>query len=618
MTDTHPLPPACGVAFKEWAGVCAELASGRQVIILRKGGVAEGPGGFRPEHDTFWLYPTRLHEARQGLRGPPTPDEPTPDGTVPIAALARVEFVARIERPEVLDRLEPFHAWTAETVRKRFEYRTPGLWLLAVRAYRRDPAWPLPDAPEHAGCHSWVPLEQPIPTAGLRPAVSDEEFRARIAALRQALAEPAPAGPPPRPGDLVREAPATAFLLFLWLAVYLAMAWQQGSLHAGGNLATGGILRPVGDLFGSMTGRQLESGQIWRAWTATCVHWSLVHLGLNMLVLYQLGPLVEEWYGSWLFLGWAAVVGGLGNLVAAFSKSWLASLRGVPGSLDVPAAGGSVLICALMALVAVVGWRSRTRTGAVLSNLMIGLLAFCGLMGALLPFVDNYGHAGGAIVGGVAGLVHRPLLRLPGTRLAKLIGLFGLALLAGAGLAQREYAHAAGDVPPRTSPPSPSRAQRLVESLRRGQVAWNDLQAMHALYALAGRLPDRPGARSDPLHGIVVGPTRQRLVIQLRGLLVQLEASGLELRTGEERAALGGIKEQIAALGPRRPTPGEIVQFRSRVLTLAGRAASQMAEAQKALIEMGAIRRQPAPKGQPAGPLPPPNAAPSTPPGGSQ
>ena len=43
------------VAFKEWAVVCAALASGRQTIILRKGGMEEGRDGFRVEHGALVL-----------------------------------------------------------------------------------------------------------------------------------------------------------------------------------------------------------------------------------------------------------------------------------------------------------------------------------------------------------------------------------------------------------------------------------------------------------------------------------------------------------------------------------------------------------------------------------
>ena len=58
MTSESPepvLPVTCAFAFKEWAGVCAALESGRQSVILRKGGIADGPGGFVPDHEAFWL-----------------------------------------------------------------------------------------------------------------------------------------------------------------------------------------------------------------------------------------------------------------------------------------------------------------------------------------------------------------------------------------------------------------------------------------------------------------------------------------------------------------------------------------------------------------------------------
>src|SRR5205807_3294524 len=130
MTSRRRLPDACGVAFKEWAGVCAALAEGRQSLILRKGGIAEGPGGFAPEHTAFWLYPTHVHEAEQGLRA--REDEPsddpnlTPPGHVDLRALAVVAEVGYLDQPEALGAIEEFHVWTEETVRKRFAYRQPG------------------------------------------------------------------------------------------------------------------------------------------------------------------------------------------------------------------------------------------------------------------------------------------------------------------------------------------------------------------------------------------------------------------------------------------------------------------------------------------------------------
>ena len=160
MADFPP-PESCAVAFKEWAGVCEALAEGRQSLILRKGGIAEGPKGFVPEHPAFWLYPTRVHEAEQGLRiRRPRPLDDATAGTVELQALAVVASIGYVDRPEVLPALADLHVWTEETVEKRFHYRKPGLWVLGVRVYRRPEPAPLAVTLDHAGCKTWVSLDR--------------------------------------------------------------------------------------------------------------------------------------------------------------------------------------------------------------------------------------------------------------------------------------------------------------------------------------------------------------------------------------------------------------------------------------------------------------------------
>lgn len=185
----HPPPSECAVAFKEWAGVCAALLAGRQSLILRKGGVAEEGGRFRPEHPAFWLYPTVVHQAEQGLRtpGPGGIGPPDPQAVVPIEGLAVVEWAGRVETLDQLAALEPFHDWTDATIRGRFDYRRPGLWALAVRVYRRPAPWPLAVTPEQLGCKTWVPLDPPIATGGAAPALAPAGSARRIAAIRLAL-----------------------------------------------------------------------------------------------------------------------------------------------------------------------------------------------------------------------------------------------------------------------------------------------------------------------------------------------------------------------------------------------------------------------------------------------
>ncbi len=185
------LPPACPVAFKEWAGVVAALADGRQSLILRKGGIdeAEGPGRFRAEHDAFWLYPTWVHQAQQGLRvdAPEPPDDL--EAFVPLTSLARVVDVARLDDPDLLPKLEPFHVWTEETVARRFRYRQPGLWVLTVRVFQRPKPLRWPVTPAQAGCKTWVDLEgEPPSQDGLTPALGDAEFDRRREAIRETLA----------------------------------------------------------------------------------------------------------------------------------------------------------------------------------------------------------------------------------------------------------------------------------------------------------------------------------------------------------------------------------------------------------------------------------------------
>lgn len=171
------------VAFKEWAVICRAIAEGRQAVILRKGGIAEEGGVFRPEHDQFLLYPTFFHEQhRTGIKPQLLPllEETEaarpPAGTIRFTyfvTVASVHHVTDLERALALD---PFHGWTADTVRQRFQYRTPGLFVLTVRAYRLPQPVEVVERAEYAGCKTWVHLEHGVPTDGAIPVLTDEAF----------------------------------------------------------------------------------------------------------------------------------------------------------------------------------------------------------------------------------------------------------------------------------------------------------------------------------------------------------------------------------------------------------------------------------------------------------
>src|SRR3954463_8242171 len=54
-------PTSLQTGLKEWATVCHALETGRQMLLLRKGGIYEAAGEFELENPQFLLFPTYLH-----------------------------------------------------------------------------------------------------------------------------------------------------------------------------------------------------------------------------------------------------------------------------------------------------------------------------------------------------------------------------------------------------------------------------------------------------------------------------------------------------------------------------------------------------------------------------
>lgn len=201
LTGSGPMLADCAIALKEWSILCTALAEGHSLLLLRKGGVAEGPRGFTVEHSEFWLLPTRFHQSAEELTSELAPRlaeaaaAPPPAGTLQLDLYAEVADLFRVEREEDLRRLEGWHGLSLQTARERFHYRRPGLTLLLLRVYRRPSPWTISDRPEYAGCHSWVRLDRSLPTTGLVPVMSAAEFERRRAELLAALS----GLPPPSP-----------------------------------------------------------------------------------------------------------------------------------------------------------------------------------------------------------------------------------------------------------------------------------------------------------------------------------------------------------------------------------------------------------------------------------
>ncbi len=148
------------MAFKEWAAVCDALCAGSVDLILRKGGIHEQRGQFRPEHDQFWLMATRFHQDAADL-APPLRDrlpEPPPEGVVRLPGWCEVTDVRHLTSEAELASVRGRHALSDETALTRFRYREPGLWAITVRVWAPPRAIEIPDDPNFGGCRSWVEL----------------------------------------------------------------------------------------------------------------------------------------------------------------------------------------------------------------------------------------------------------------------------------------------------------------------------------------------------------------------------------------------------------------------------------------------------------------------------
>src|SRR5262245_19538880 len=166
-------------AFKEWAVICKALAQGKQALILRKGGIEES---FAIEHTRFWLFPTYTHQQRDGIQREALPLLEEAQAEKPAEGIVRLSHFAEISGADHVHALTPalllahLHLWSEETVRKRFEYRVPGIYVLPVRVYRAREVHELPDTAHYQGCKSWVELDRPLPTDGAVPVLLEKDM----------------------------------------------------------------------------------------------------------------------------------------------------------------------------------------------------------------------------------------------------------------------------------------------------------------------------------------------------------------------------------------------------------------------------------------------------------
>ena len=212
---------ALSTAFKEWACVVKALAAGEQILILRKGGVHEKGKKFDVRHAAFFLFPTYEHqnpadlnprgrellndilrpthlrrhpeptESAKDLELDPSASRPQDDGRIHICYFAEVVADQWVDDLEKLPALSPFHVWSEEAVRKRFDWGdSKGLFAIVARVFKLASEHVLENLPAYGGCRSWVDLKETVDAplrSRMQPVLSDESFQKKFKSLKDLL-----------------------------------------------------------------------------------------------------------------------------------------------------------------------------------------------------------------------------------------------------------------------------------------------------------------------------------------------------------------------------------------------------------------------------------------------
>mgnify|MGYP000553592312 CR=1 FL=1 len=181
------------IGFKEWQVVCDALASGRQSILLRKGGIHEGRQGFSFAHESFFLFPTRFHALSDQVREGEVKVLPEwqPGDMLSITHHVEALWAITLTDWEKVAALEAHHIYSEPTVRDRFDWEGKGMasssiHVALVRVRKLAQAWEFPYEVSFGGCRSWIKL--PEPPSGLletaTPILDDAAFAELAAQLK--------------------------------------------------------------------------------------------------------------------------------------------------------------------------------------------------------------------------------------------------------------------------------------------------------------------------------------------------------------------------------------------------------------------------------------------------
>ncbi len=260
------------------------------------------------------------------------------------------------------------------------------------------------------------------PTPGSPGAPTDAPSPVPAAAF-----DPVPELPPPDPMLEFQRAlrAATPRVYVTWILLGLNVALFAVMAFAGVS-----VIAPKTDQlirWGANFGGATPLGEWWRLLTCTFIHIGVLHLALNMWVLFDAGPLVERLVGNAGFAA-AYLLSGLIGALASLGVNPLVVSAGASGSIF-------GIFGVLLGVVLLRRGAIPLPVFARLRNSGLGFIGYNLVYGMMQPNVDMAAHVGGLIGGFACGLLLASTVRLdaPPRRAPRvaLLALLGAAAVAG-------------------------------------------------------------------------------------------------------------------------------------------------------------------------------------------
>ncbi len=173
-------------ALKEWAVVIRALEEGKQVVLLRKGGILDQ--GFDIVSSKFMLFPTFEHQHKDYIR------QEFYDlfynlNTNIINSAASIYKVYETFDKDKLLRLSKYHIYNESFIDYRLNiYKDRPVKVLIVRTYMLEEPLSFSDKAEYKGCKSWVSIDN-ILKVREEPIISNTAFNDMIREIEMIMNE---------------------------------------------------------------------------------------------------------------------------------------------------------------------------------------------------------------------------------------------------------------------------------------------------------------------------------------------------------------------------------------------------------------------------------------------